>query len=84
MVRWSFSLKGKMLLAGRRLPAGQLQPVGGRGFAQLLTSLPPGFPGQKFGGGGHKLAAGTRVRGTLAEVEQKILKAICDVIDCNS
>jgi bifunctional oligoribonuclease and PAP phosphatase NrnA len=39
---------------------------------------------QKFGGGGHKLAAGARVRGTLAEVEQKILKAICDVIDCNS
>ncbi|MEY2560860.1 MAG: bifunctional oligoribonuclease and phosphatase NrnA [Verrucomicrobiota bacterium] len=38
---------------------------------------------QKFGGGGHKLAAGTRVRGTLAEVEQKILEAICDVIDCN-
>lgn len=39
---------------------------------------------QKFGGGGHKLAAGTRVRGTLPEVEQKILEAICDVIDCNS
>jgi phosphoesterase RecJ-like protein len=39
---------------------------------------------QKFGGGGHKLAAGTRIRGTLAEAEQKILKAICDVIDCNS
>jgi phosphoesterase RecJ-like protein len=39
---------------------------------------------QKFGGGGHKLAAGARVRGTLTEVEQKILKAICDVIDCNS
>jgi bifunctional oligoribonuclease and PAP phosphatase NrnA len=39
---------------------------------------------QKFGGGGHKLAAGARVRGTLAEVEQKILKAICDVIDCNN
>jgi phosphoesterase RecJ-like protein len=39
---------------------------------------------QQFGGGGHKLAAGTRVRGILAEVEQKILKAICDVIDCNS
>ena len=38
---------------------------------------------QKFGGGGHKLAAGARVRGALAEVEQKILKAICDVIDCN-
>ena len=39
---------------------------------------------QKFGGGGHKLAAGTRVRGTLPEVEEKILKEICDVIDCNS
>ena len=39
---------------------------------------------QKFGGGGHKLAAGARVRGTLAEVEEKLLKAICDVIDCNS
>lgn len=38
---------------------------------------------QKFGGGGHKLAAGARVRGTLAEVDQKILKATCDVIDCN-
>jgi phosphoesterase RecJ-like protein len=37
---------------------------------------------QKFGGGGHKLAAGARVRGTLAEVAQKLLKAICDVIDC--
>jgi bifunctional oligoribonuclease and PAP phosphatase NrnA len=37
---------------------------------------------QKFGGGGHKLAAGARVRGTLAEVDQKILKATCDVIDC--
>jgi phosphoesterase RecJ-like protein len=39
---------------------------------------------QKFGGGGHKLAAGARVRGTLAEVEQKILEAICHVIDCRS
>ncbi|HWM23832.1 MAG TPA: bifunctional oligoribonuclease/PAP phosphatase NrnA [Chthoniobacterales bacterium] len=39
---------------------------------------------QKFGGGGHKLAAGARVRGTLPEVEQKILETICDVIDCNS
>jgi len=39
---------------------------------------------QKFGGGGHKLAAGTRVRGTLPEAEQKILEAICNVIDCNS
>jgi bifunctional oligoribonuclease and PAP phosphatase NrnA len=39
---------------------------------------------QKFGGGGHKLAAGARVRGTLAEVERKLLEAICDVIDCKS
>ncbi|HEX7516161.1 MAG TPA: bifunctional oligoribonuclease/PAP phosphatase NrnA [Chthoniobacterales bacterium] len=39
---------------------------------------------QKFGGGGHKLAAGARLRGTLAEVEQKILEAICDVIDCDN
>jgi phosphoesterase RecJ-like protein len=39
---------------------------------------------QKFGGGGHKLAAGTRVRGTLPEVEEKVLKEICNVIDCNS
>jgi phosphoesterase RecJ-like protein len=39
---------------------------------------------QKFGGGGHKLAAGARVRGTLTEVEQKILETICDVIDCNN
>jgi len=38
----------------------------------------------KFGGGGHKLAAGARVRGTLAEVEQKVLEAICDVVDCQS
>ncbi|MEY2504568.1 MAG: bifunctional oligoribonuclease and phosphatase NrnA [Verrucomicrobiota bacterium] len=39
---------------------------------------------QKFGGGGHKLAAGTRVRGTLPEVEAKVLKEICNVIDCDS
>jgi bifunctional oligoribonuclease and PAP phosphatase NrnA len=38
---------------------------------------------QKFGGGGHKLAAGARIRGTLAEVEQQILEAICNVIDCS-
>jgi len=35
----------------------------------------------KFGGGGHTLAAGARVRGTLAEVEQKVLEAICEVVD---
>jgi phosphoesterase RecJ-like protein len=39
---------------------------------------------QKFGGGGHTLAAGARVRGTLDEVKQRVLEAICDVIGCNS
>jgi phosphoesterase RecJ-like protein len=39
---------------------------------------------QKFGGGGHKLAAGARVKGSLAEVEEKVLKEICDVVDCDS
>jgi phosphoesterase RecJ-like protein len=39
---------------------------------------------QKFGGGGHTLAAGARVRGTLAEVETKVLEAICDVVDCGT
>src|ERR1044071_5411163 len=38
---------------------------------------------QKFGGGGHKLAAGARVRGTLTEAEEKVLKAVCDVVDCS-
>src|SRR6266545_5650555 len=31
---------------------------------------------QKFGGGGHTLAAGARVRGTLAEVEERVLKEV--------
>jgi bifunctional oligoribonuclease and PAP phosphatase NrnA len=35
---------------------------------------------EKFGGGGHVLAAGARVKGTLADVEKKILEAVCDVI----
>ena len=39
---------------------------------------------QKFGGGGHILAAGARVRGTLPEVRAKILEAICHVIGCDS
>ena len=39
---------------------------------------------QKFGGGGHTLAAGARVRGTLKEVEERVLEAICDVVACNS
>lgn len=39
---------------------------------------------QKFGGGGHKLAAGARMRGTLAEVETRVMEAICDVVNGNS
>ncbi len=35
---------------------------------------------EKFGGGGHVLAAGARVRGTLGEVEKKILEEVCDVV----
>ena len=39
---------------------------------------------QTFGGGGHTLAAGARVRGTLTEVTQKIVEKACDVIRHNS
>jgi phosphoesterase RecJ-like protein len=39
---------------------------------------------QRFGGGGHTLAAGARIRGTLSEVEERVLKAVCDAIDCQS
>jgi phosphoesterase RecJ-like protein len=35
---------------------------------------------EKFGGGGHVLAAGARVKGTLAEIETKILEEVCDVV----
>jgi phosphoesterase RecJ-like protein len=38
----------------------------------------------QFGGGGHKRAAGARVQGTLAEVEKKVLEAICHVLGCDS
>jgi phosphoesterase RecJ-like protein len=38
----------------------------------------------KFGGGGHTLAAGARVRGTLAEVENRVLEAIRHVVGCDS
>jgi len=38
----------------------------------------------KFGGGGHTLAAGARVRGTLNEVEQRVLEAICEVVKCHA
>ena len=33
-----------------------------------------------FGGGGHPLAAGARVRGTIREVEEKFLEAVCHEI----
>ena len=36
-----------------------------------------------FGGGGHTLAAGLRMRGTLAEVQEKILHAIHDKLPRN-
>src|SRR5438270_404364 len=39
---------------------------------------------EKFGGGGHVLAAGARVRGTLAEVEKKILEEIRGVLERKS
>jgi len=39
---------------------------------------------QSFGGGGHALAAGARVRGTLSEVSQKVVEKTCDVIRRNS
>jgi phosphoesterase RecJ-like protein len=39
---------------------------------------------QQFKGGGHKLAAGARIRGTIKEVEAKVLAAICDEINSNS
>jgi phosphoesterase RecJ-like protein len=35
---------------------------------------------EKFGGGGHVLAAGARVRGSLLDVEEKILEEVCDVV----
>jgi len=35
---------------------------------------------QQFRGGGHTLAAGARIRGTVTEVETKILSAICNEI----
>jgi len=38
----------------------------------------------QFGGGGHVLAAGTRVRGTLPEVEKKIVEQACAAIERNT
>lgn len=39
---------------------------------------------QKFGGGGHTLAAGARVKGPLKEVEERVLEAICDAVKSHS
>src|SRR6059058_3734101 len=39
---------------------------------------------EKFGGGGHVLAAGARVRGSLAEVERNILEEVRDIVGRNS
>lgn len=35
---------------------------------------------QKFGGGGHTLAAGARVKGPLSEVEKRVLAEICETV----
>ena len=35
---------------------------------------------QKFGGGGHALAAGARVRGTLPEIEKKVLEETSEAV----
>src|SRR6266481_9555446 len=39
---------------------------------------------QKFGGGGHTLAAGARIRGNLAEVEERVLKEVGDKLERGS
>ena len=39
---------------------------------------------KEFGGGGHVLAAGARVRGTLPEVEKKIVEQACAAIERNT
>jgi len=39
---------------------------------------------QSFGGGGHVLAAGARVRGGLEEVVKKVVEQSCDVIERNT
>ena len=35
----------------------------------------------QFGGGGHPMAAGARITGEFAEVQERVLKAICTVIE---
>jgi phosphoesterase RecJ-like protein len=36
----------------------------------------------KFGGGGHTLAAGARVRGKLAEIEERVLEETREAVKC--
>jgi phosphoesterase RecJ-like protein len=36
---------------------------------------------RQFGGGGHPMASGARIQGTLAEVEERVLAAICEAIE---
>jgi len=36
---------------------------------------------QQFGGGGHPLAAGARMRGTLEEAKAKFMKAVIDELE---
>ena len=38
----------------------------------------------KFGGGGHLMASGARIKGTLADVEQRVLAEICAEIEAAS
>lgn len=38
---------------------------------------------QSFGGGGHALAAGARVKGSLAEVENRVLEILCHEVERN-
>jgi len=40
----------RLLLVAGTLLANQLQALGGRGLAHVLTPFPPGFPGEEFGG----------------------------------
>ena len=50
-----------------------------------LRSKDPSFDAcglcAQFGGGGHPMASGARIRGTLPEVEQRVLAAICSAIE---
>ncbi len=38
----------------------------------------------QFGGGGHPMASGARIRGTLPEVERRVLAAICAALEISS